>query len=71
MPLLETLHDAVFEPVYAVTTSTIITNVGTGIDQGSDAITDMVGNNIAGLLTIGGLIIGIYLVWKLLRRMAR
>jgi len=59
------------QPAYAVNTSTIITAVGTGFNEGADAGMEMVGNNINTPLIVFGLVIGIFLLMKFLRRGAR
>lgn len=59
------------KPVFAVTTGTVITAVGEGLNQGADAGTEMLGDNIATPLIVFGLITGIYLLMRIFRRSAR
>jgi len=54
-----------------VVTSTVISAVSDGVTAGAGSVTAMIGDNIGSLLILGGLILGIFLIWKLFRRMAK
>lgn len=55
----------------AISTSTVITSVGTGMEAGGDAAFDMLGENIDIALIIFGVVLGIGLLMKLTKRGAR
>jgi len=54
-----------------VNTSTIITAVAAGVDDGTNVVGDFISGNISGILLLGGIVIGIFLVWRLFKRVAR
>jgi len=55
----------------AISTSTVITAVGEGMEAGGDSAFDMLGENIDIALIIFGVVLGITLLMKLTKRGAR
>jgi len=59
-------------PTYAqVNTSTVIDAVSAGVSDGTNAWGDMISGNIAGIMLVFGLAIGIFFVLKIFRKAAR
>jgi hypothetical protein len=55
----------------AVTTSTVITSVGEGFDAGGDSALQMLADNADKVLIVFGLVLGITLLMRIMKRAAR
>lgn len=68
----QVIADWLVHPAQATpATSTVIDAVGSGVDTGLNTVNTLIGNNLVSILVVAGLLLGIFVIWRLFRRMVR